>query len=525
MNAIGQRTGVATSGIAFPAVPSWLWSYDALGQVIAADNSVNTSDRAYQYDSIGNRQRAAAGTLDVNDPVATLYAASGLNQYSQITSNAITSTLVHDADGNATVYPGETTSQLVPQGEQRTVLEKSFSWNAENQMVFSKSCSKSQIISPVVPGGPAPINPVAIGSDTAQTYYFYDSLGRRIAKKSGTTDNGMTIYIYDGWNCIAEYTQHSEGNFLKITRLWGIDLSDNLQGAGGVGGMLSESSLITSNPITFNSFCPTYDGNGNVSEYLSANGTIAVHFEYDPFGNTVVNTDTSNQFACRFSTKSLDIETGLYYYGYRYYDPMTGRWPSRDPIKERGGVNLYSILSNDTVRRSDYHGLLDSKEAFDHFKGGTRNAKRMPFSDIDTSSDKPSQFPRVKDAIRNFKKNPKPARTVQIQWKNKSDNLPFSASGDQALLLGDISLKLEGDFVLKSDCTWEFKGDLKSFDDWYDLNASTHRGPIGELLTTFGRNTSAEPFDIEIRGSKQLTETGSMSTHQDLDGGGGGGWY
>jgi RHS repeat-associated protein len=121
-----------------------------------------------------------------------------------------------------------------------------------------------------------------------------------------------------------------------------------MQGAGGVGGMLSESSPITSNPITFNSSYPTYDGNGNVSEYLDSTGQITAHFEYDPFGNAVVNTDTSNQFAYRFSTKPLAFATGLYYYGYRYYDPLTGRWPSRDPIEEDDGPNLYAYVSNNT---------------------------------------------------------------------------------------------------------------------------------------------------------------------------------
>ena len=115
--------------------------------------------------------------------------------------------------------------------------------------------------------------------------------------------------------------------------------------------------MITSNPITFNSFYPTYDGNGNVSEYLSANGTIAAHFEYDPFGNTVVNTDTGNLFAYRFSTKPLEFATGLYYYGYRYYDPMTGRWPSRDPIEERGGMNLYGFVENYGINKWDNLGL------------------------------------------------------------------------------------------------------------------------------------------------------------------------
>ena len=213
------------------------------------------------------------------------------------------------------------------------------------------------------------------------------------------------------------------------------------------------------------------------------------------------------------------------YYGYRYYDPQTSRWPSRDPIEEEGGINLYGFVGNDGVNGWDYLGLRDSTEALKHFKGGTGTAKKMSFDDIDTSSIKSSEFPRVKDAIRDFKKNPKPARTVQIKWTNKDDNLAFTTSGDQALFLGDISLKLEGDFVIKNDCTWEFKGPLKSFDDWYDFNASTHRGPLGELLTTLGRNTPGKPYWIEIRGSKQLSETGSMSSHPDLGGGGGRGWY
>ena len=40
------------------------------------------------------------------------------------------------------------------------------------------------------------------------------------------------------------------------------------------------------------------------------------------------------------------METGLYYYGYRYYNPATGRWINRDPIEEWGGRNLYGFLAN-----------------------------------------------------------------------------------------------------------------------------------------------------------------------------------
>jgi RHS repeat-associated protein len=48
---------------------------------------------------------------------------------------------------------------------------------------------------------------------------------------------------------------------------------------------------------------------------------------------------------------------GVTYYLYRWYDPLTGRWPSRDPIGEEGGINLYGFVGNDGVNAWDYIGL------------------------------------------------------------------------------------------------------------------------------------------------------------------------
>ncbi len=80
--------------------------------------------------------------------------------------------------------------------------------------------------------------------------------------------------------------------------------------------------------------------------------------QYDPFGRVVSTTGSPGIFTFRFSTKPLDKETGFYYYGYRYYDPLTGRWPSRDPIEEQGGVNLYGFVGNDGVGKWDYIGFM-----------------------------------------------------------------------------------------------------------------------------------------------------------------------
>jgi integrase/recombinase XerD len=48
---------------------------------------------------------------------------------------------------------------------------------------------------------------------------------------------------------------------------------------------------------------------------------------------------------------------GVTYYSYRWYDPVTGRWPSRDPIEEEGGLNLYGFVGNDGVNWTDVLGL------------------------------------------------------------------------------------------------------------------------------------------------------------------------
>jgi RHS repeat-associated protein len=100
-------------------------------------------------------------------------------------------------------------------------------------------------------------------------------------------------------------------------------------------------------------------GNGNVSEYIHASyGSNVAHYEYGPFGEQTVATGSlSTAFRHRFSTKPLDEETGYYYYGYRSYDPLTGRWMGRDPIGERGGVNIYGMLGNSLVSKIDLLGF------------------------------------------------------------------------------------------------------------------------------------------------------------------------
>jgi RHS repeat-associated protein len=102
-----------------------------------------------------------------------------------------------------------------------------------------------------------------------------------------------------------------------------------------------------------------YDGNGDVVALVnSADGTVSANYEYDPFGQVIRATGLmakANPF--RFSTKYQDDESGLNYYGYRFYNPSGGTWLSRDPLEEESSDNLYGFVANEGVNDVDAYGL------------------------------------------------------------------------------------------------------------------------------------------------------------------------
>ena len=81
-----------------------------------------------------------------------------------------------------------------------------------------------------------------------------------------------------------------------------------------------------------------------------------------PFGEVIRATGPmAKANPCRFSTKYQDDETDLLYYDYRYLNTSTGRWLSRDPMQEDGGLSLYAFVCNDSVDFLDLFGLVDYK--------------------------------------------------------------------------------------------------------------------------------------------------------------------
>jgi RHS repeat-associated protein len=222
-----------------------------------------------------------------------------------------------------------------------------YTWDAENRLIQITSLAAMP------------------EADKRRGNYAYDHQGRRIWKRVDYKVGGNWTtfmerkFLYDRWNLMVELFT----NDTAVKRFhWGVDLSGSEHGAGGVGGLLKVWDHYTGNHCFVG-----YDGNGNVMALVLGHdtpaGTYRARFEYSPFGEpirssaiTTLGGTDARGMPFRFSTKYTDYESDLVYYGYRYYNPTTGRWVNRDPIGEEGGGNLHGFIGNSPINHLDPDG-------------------------------------------------------------------------------------------------------------------------------------------------------------------------
>ena len=272
----------------------------------------------YQYDDVGNR----TSVLDLG--VTKSYGANSVNAYTSISGFAAP---VHDANGNMNSGPlgvvGAATSALT--------------YGKEN-------------------------NNLLAASGTQATNFVYDAMGRLV--QLSYTVNSVTkteILTWAGWTLMTR--EIFSGNAVSETHryTWGTDLSGTMEGAGGVGGLLAiERNVAGSN--TWDIRYTHADANGNIIALTNSSGAVSARYRYDAFGKVLSATDVDasgwvNHNIHGFSSKPTFGGTGLLYYGYRWYSPSLGRWINRDPIEERGGLNLYGFVGSDGVGKWDVLGL------------------------------------------------------------------------------------------------------------------------------------------------------------------------
>ncbi|WP_343206919.1 RHS repeat-associated core domain-containing protein [Akkermansia glycaniphila] len=101
----------------------------------------------------------------------------------------------------------------------------------------------------------------------------------------------------------------------------------------------------------------THDLQKNVTALFGQAAGRRAQYEYDPYGNPINTTgDAAGINPYRYSSEYHDEDLGLIYYNYRHYNPTDGRWTSRDPIAEKGSVNLYGFVGNNSLYHYDLLG-------------------------------------------------------------------------------------------------------------------------------------------------------------------------
>ena len=126
---------------------------------------------------------------------------------------------------------------------------------------------------------------------------------------------------------------------------------------------------------TINNYCPAFSQNpeqapavflhigvnqvGSVRTLSTDNGMLIKEMQYDSFGTVVADTFPALTFPLGFCGGLVDGYTGFVRFGYRDYDPATGRFTSLDPLGDTGGDHdLYDYCVDDPVSMNDPSGLI-----------------------------------------------------------------------------------------------------------------------------------------------------------------------
>ncbi|MFA5204961.1 MAG: RHS repeat-associated core domain-containing protein [Lentisphaeria bacterium] len=221
------------------------------------------------------------------------------NRYQVVVSSGITQTLAYDPSGNLVSRSG---------GGSSTTYE----WDVVNRLK-------------------------AINNGTHRTEFTYDGFSRRvrIVEKEGETVTSDKRLVWVGTD-IAEERDSTGATVMKRYFPQGV-------------------SVFNPSSSVFDSFYYTRDHIGSIREVTDSTGAIQARYDYDPYGR---RTKASGVFDSDFGF------TGHYYHAlsglhlalYRAYDADLGRWLSRDPIAENGGINLYAYVGNRPVKYIDPYG-------------------------------------------------------------------------------------------------------------------------------------------------------------------------
>ena len=305
----------------------------------------------YDYDAAGNRTTEAIDSLVTGDTINNLnqlktrQGGTGVmpirgttNEPSTVTVNGTLATVKVDNsfEGRAAVTAGNNTVTVVA-----TDVNGNTTTNRYNVTVTG-SGSKTLVYD-------ADGNLTSDGTRT----FEWDPLNRLTAVTSSTHRSELT---YNGLSQRVKIEEKENGNVTSTKNLvWvGSEISEERDGSNTVRKRYYPQGV----QVNTTNYYYTRDHLGSIRELTDSSGAVQARYDYDPYGRrTKVSGNVDADFG--FTGHYYHQPSGLNLALYRAYDADLGRWMSRDPIAELGGINLYGYVGNSPVDSIDPLGLID----------------------------------------------------------------------------------------------------------------------------------------------------------------------
>ena len=358
------------------------YEYDPVGNILKISNDAEVTrfwrnqkvvpENTYVYDSLyqlvsaTGREMANAGQQISNLPLATNPFPTDSSAYTNYTR-----TYIYDEAGNLThikhsapaIKNSYTTAITISTRSNRGVMSKLTENPEDVETLFTAGGQQTQLL----PGQNLlwtsrnellKVTPVVRDGDTDDSEsYRYDASSQRLLKvsvqKTGSSTQTQRVLYLPCLELRTTSCGNTETEGLQVIKVSeaGLAQVQVMQWDTGRPGEITDDQIRYSYGNIIGSSGLELDGDGNV---------ISLE-EYYPYGGTAVYTARShvevNYKTLRYSGKERDA-TGLYYYGYRYYQPWVGRWLSADPAGAVDGLNLYMMVRNNPVSMKDNNGLV-----------------------------------------------------------------------------------------------------------------------------------------------------------------------
>jgi RHS repeat-associated protein len=279
--------------------------YDDEDRLVDFDGAADQVDQSWNLSLVGDWDSVTTDSTTQNrthGPTHELLTAGG-------------SSVTHDVKGNMTSIPANLRDSSDP---------LALNWDFDNRMKSADTDNDS----------------------TADVFYEFDALGRRVARDDGTQD---TIFVQVGQQTIADYVSGTAAASPEYIYAWGSYIDELILRAEPAGTDL----LYHHRNQQFSTYAVT-----------DAGAAIRERYSYSPYGKPTIlapsgasRTASNEDIRYSYTGREWDPELGLYHYRARLYDPRSGRFCSKDPINYADGTNQFRYAFCNPLRYGDSLGL------------------------------------------------------------------------------------------------------------------------------------------------------------------------